>query len=36
MSKKVDLKPRAMMYPSPAVIASAYDENGRAAMGQCD
>ncbi len=30
MSKKVNLKPRAMMYPSPAVIASAYDENGRA------
>ena len=30
MSKKVDLKPRAMMYPSPAVIASAYDEEGKA------
>ena len=30
MSKKVNLKPRAMMYPSPAVIASAYDEEGKA------
>ena len=30
MSNKVNLKPRAMMYPSPAVIASAYDEDGYA------
>lgn len=30
MSNKVNLKPRAMMYPSPAVIASAYDEEGKA------
>ena len=30
MSKKVNLKPRAIMYPSPAVIASAYDEDGKA------
>ncbi len=27
---KVDLKPRSMMYPAPAVVASAYDENGKA------
>lgn len=27
---KVNLKPRSMMYPSPAVVASAYDENGNA------
>ena len=27
---KVNLKPRAMMYPSPAVVASAYDEDGNA------
>lgn len=27
---KVNLKPRSMMYPSPAVVASAYDENGKA------
>lgn len=27
---KVNLKPRAMMYPAPAVVASAYDENGNA------
>lgn len=25
---KVNLKPRAMMYPAPAVVASAYDEEG--------
>lgn len=25
---KVNLKPRAMMYPSPAVVASAYDKEG--------
>ncbi len=30
MSEKVNLKPRAMMYPSPAVIASAYDKDGKA------
>jgi len=30
MSNKLNLKPRAMMYPSPAVIASAYDEEGKA------
>ncbi|MDD6048253.1 MAG: flavin reductase [Methanobrevibacter ruminantium] len=30
MSGKVNLKPRTMMYPSPAVIASAYDEYGKA------
>ena len=30
MSNKVNIKPRAVMYPAPAVIASAYDENGRA------
>ena len=29
---KVNLKPRSMMYPSPAVVASAYDENGKAEM----
>ena len=27
---KLNLKPRAMMYPAPAVVASAYDENGNA------
>lgn len=27
---KVNLKPRTMMYPAPAVVASAYDENGNA------
>ena len=27
---KVNLKPRAMMYPAPAAVASAYDENGKA------
>lgn len=27
---KVNLKPRSMMYPSPVVVASAYDENGKA------
>ena len=25
---KISLKPRAMMYPAPAVVASAYDEDG--------
>ena len=25
---KINLRPRAMMYPAPAVVASAYDENG--------
>lgn len=25
---KVNIKPRTMMYPAPAVVASAYDENG--------
>lgn len=30
MSKKVNIKPRAIMYPSPAIIVSAYDENGKA------
>lgn len=30
MSKKVDIKPRALMYPAPAVIVSAYDEEGKA------
>jgi len=30
MTEKVNLKPRAMMYPAPAVIASAYDKNGKA------
>ena len=28
--KKVNLKPRAVMYPAPAVIVSAYDIEGRA------
>ena len=28
--KKVNIKPRAIMYPAPAVIVSAYDENGKA------
>ena len=27
---KIDLKPRGMMYPAPAVIASAYDKDGKA------
>ena len=27
---KVNLKPRSMMYPAPAVVASAYDEEGNA------
>lgn len=27
---KVNLKPRSMMFPAPAVVASAYDENGKA------
>ncbi len=27
---KVNLKPRTMMFPAPAVVASAYDENGNA------
>lgn len=27
---KVNLKPRAMMYPAPAIIVSAYDENKKA------
>ncbi len=27
---KINLKPRAMMYPAPAVVASAYDEEGNA------
>lgn len=27
---KVNLKPRAMMYPAPAAVASAYDEDGKA------
>lgn len=27
---KENLKPRSMMYPAPAVVASAYDENGKA------
>lgn len=30
MSNKTNIKPRALMYPSPAVIVSAYDENGNA------
>lgn len=30
MSKKINLKPRSMMYPAPAVIASAYDSDGKA------
>lgn len=30
MSEKVNIKPRAMMYPAPAVIASAYDNDGKA------
>ena len=29
MSKKVNLKPRAMMYPSPAVIASLMMKMGK-------
>ncbi|HIH35571.1 MAG TPA: flavin reductase family protein [Methanosphaera sp.] len=28
--KKINIKPRAIMYPAPAVIVSAYDENGKA------
>ncbi|AMD17732.1 hypothetical protein TL18_06675 [Methanobrevibacter sp. YE315] len=27
---KVNMKPRSMMYPAPAVVASAYDEEGNA------
>ena len=27
---KVNLKPRSMMYPSPAVVATAYDSEGKA------
>ena len=27
---KVNLKPRSMMYPSPAVVATAYDREGKA------
>ena len=30
MNDKISLKPRALMYPAPAVIASAYDENDKA------
>lgn len=30
MSNKINIKPRALMYPSPAIIVSAYDENGKA------
>ena len=30
MTDKISLKPRALMYPAPAVIASAYDENDKA------
>ncbi len=28
--KKINIKPRAIMYPAPAVIVSAYNENGKA------
>jgi len=28
--KKINIKPRAIMYPAPAVIVSSYDENGKA------
>lgn len=28
--KKINITPRAIMYPAPAVIVSAYDENGKA------
>lgn len=27
---KVNQKPRTMMFPAPAVVASAYDEDGKA------
>lgn len=30
MNMKLNLKPRSMMYPAPAVVASAYDEDGNA------
>ncbi len=30
MVNKIDIKPRAMMYPTPAVIASAYDADKKA------
>ena len=30
MKDKSSLKPRALMYPAPAIIASAYDENDKA------
>lgn len=30
MTEKLNLKPRALMYPAPAAIASAYDEDGKA------
>ena len=30
MTEKISIKPRAMMYPAPAIIVSAYDENKKA------
>lgn len=30
MREKINIKPRAMMYPAPAVIVSAYDKNNKA------
>ena len=30
MNEKISLNPRALIYPAPAVIASAYDENDKA------
>lgn len=30
MSKKINIKPRAIMYPAPAVIVSAYDDDRKA------
>ena len=30
MNDKINIKPRALMFPAPAVIASAYDENDKA------
>ena len=30
MSENIDINPRALMYPAPAIIVSAYDENKKA------
>ena len=30
MTEKINIKPRAIMYPAPAIIVSAYDDNKKA------